>query len=197
MLFHRKAKEPFHQSETAAWKKQWQSLVPPECRDVPIEVDGKTVVAFVQINHFAMMLQDGLLMEPEFFRVCDHFRNAGYHIVWLMRCTQDVEEGYLHLKRRMDRGYTCTWDWKKPTTNFGRWTADNRSVTILLQTRELPDREDLTDCTSEVLQRVQWADSDDDNAQKIPGRTHFITVNDISTPKALGQWLHGELLGDV
>ena len=37
-------------------------LVPPECRDVPGTVGGKTEVAFVQENHFAMMLQDGRII---------------------------------------------------------------------------------------------------------------------------------------
>ena len=74
MLFLGKRKKlDFSQSSTQEWKAQWQALVPPECRDVPITVNGKTVTAYVQINHFVMMLQDGLLMEKGFFDVCAHF----------------------------------------------------------------------------------------------------------------------------
>ena len=93
--FLKRKKEPYVQSSTADWQDQWRSLVPPECRNVPVVVDGKSVEAYVLVNHFAMMLQDGLLMEASFFDVCEHFQRAGYHVIWLMRCTQDVYNGYL------------------------------------------------------------------------------------------------------
>lgn len=137
MLFWKKKTPPLVQSSASAWREQWRAIVPPECRNVPITVDGRTVTAYVQINHFAMMLQDGLLMEEHFFDVCSHFQRAGYHVVWLMRCTQDIENGYLKLKKQ--RGDKCLWKWRKPTTNFGRWTSDNRCVTILLQYKSAPD----------------------------------------------------------
>ena len=67
MLFFGKRKSaPLVQSSTEDWRKQWQDLVPPECRNVPVTVDGKTMTAYVQINHFVMMLQDGLLMQQGF-----------------------------------------------------------------------------------------------------------------------------------
>ena len=59
LFFQRKA--PFSQTEKEVWKAQWKSLVPPENRDVPVTVDGKTVTAFVLRNQFCLMLQDGLL----------------------------------------------------------------------------------------------------------------------------------------
>ncbi len=132
MLFFGKRKSaPLVQSSTEDWRKQWQDLVPPECRNVPVTVDGKTMTAYVQINHFVMMLQDGLLMQQGFFDVCAHFQRAGYHVIWLVRCTQDIAGGYLKLRKAS--GNECLWKWRKPTTNFGRWTSDNRYVTILLQ----------------------------------------------------------------
>ena len=172
MLFWKKKTPPLVQSSASAWREQWRAIVPPECRNVPITVDGRTVTAYVQINHFAMMLQDGLLMEEHFFDVCSHFQRAGYHVVWLMRCTQDIENGYLKLKKQ--RGDKCLWKWRKPTTNFGRWTSDNRCVTILLQYKSAPDGP-LENCTDEILQRVQWAESSDD-AEMVPSRTEFATV---------------------
>ena len=119
MLFFGKRKStPLVQSSTEDWRKQWQDLVPPECCNVPVTVDGKTMTAYVQINHFVMMLQDGLLMQQGFFDVCAHFQRAGYHVIWLMRCTQDIAGGYLKLRK--ESGNECLWKWRKPTTNFGR-----------------------------------------------------------------------------
>lgn len=187
LFFGRKKKAPFTQSPTEVWKKQWQELVPPECRDVPVTVDGKSVVAYVQINHFVMMLQDGLLMEGSFFDVCAHFQRAGYHVIWLMRCTQDIANGYLKLKK--EARDECLWKWRKPTTNFGRWTSDNRYVTILLQYRPAPDGP-LEHCGAPILQRVQWAESNN-NAKMIPGRTEFATVASPGTPAELAHWLRG------
>ena len=138
MLFWKKKTPPLVQSSASAWREQWRAIVPPECRNVPVTVGDKTVTAYVRINHFVMMLQDGLLMEEHFFDVCSHFQCAGYHVIWLMRCTQDIENGYLKLKKQ--RGDKCLWKWRKPTTNFGRWTSDNRCVTILLQYKPAPDR---------------------------------------------------------
>ena len=167
MLFFGKRKSaPLVQSSTEDWRKQWQDLVPPECRNVPVTVDGKTMTAYVQINHFVMMLQDGLLMQQGFFDVCAHFQRAGYHVIWLMRCTQDIAGGYLKLRK--ESGNECLWKWRKPTTNFGRWTSDNRYVTILLQYKPAPDGS-LSRCTEHILQRVQWAESND-NSKMIPGR---------------------------
>ena len=161
MLFFGKRKSaPLVQSSTEDWRKQWQDLVPPECRNVPVTVDGKTMTAYVQINHFVMMLQDGLLMQQGFFDVCAHFQRAGYHVIWLVRCTQDIAGGYLKLRKAS--GNECLWKWRKPTTNFGRWTSDNRYVTILLQYKPAPDG-DLSRCTEHILQRVQWAESNDNS----------------------------------
>ena len=130
MLFWKKKTPPLVQSSASAWREQWRAIVPPECRNVPVTVGDKTVTAYVQINHFVMMLQDGLLMEEHFFDVCSHFQRAGYHVIWLMRCVQDVEGGYLKLVRMEDGGARCRWKWRKPTTNFGRWTSDNYNVKI-------------------------------------------------------------------
>jgi len=155
MLFFGKRKSaPLVQSSTEDWRKQWQDLVPPECRNVPVTVDGKTMTAYVQINHFVMMLQDGLLMQQGFFDVCAHFQRAGYHVIWLVRCTQDIAGGYLKLRKAS--GNECLWKWRKPTTNFGRWTSDNRYVTILLQYKPAPDG-DLSRCTEHILQRAGHA----------------------------------------
>ena len=113
MLFFGKRKSaPLVQSSTEDWRKQWQDLVPPECRNVPV---------------------------------------TGYHVIWLMRCTQDIAGGYLKLRK--ESGNECLWKWRKPTTNFGRWTSDNRYVTILLQYKPAPDG-DLSRCTEHILQRV-------------------------------------------
>ena len=68
-----------------AWLARWQSLVPEENRNVPVTVEGQTRIAYIQINQFVVMLQDGLLMKAHFFDVCEFFQKAGYHVVWLMR----------------------------------------------------------------------------------------------------------------
>ena len=58
-----------------------------------------------------------------------------------------------------DRGARCRWKWRKPTTNFGRWTSDNYGVTILIQHRQVPPEvTDLGTCRLRVLQRVTWAE---------------------------------------
>lgn len=176
------------QNSTQAWIEQWQSLVPPKCRNVPITVDGKTEIAFVCIQQFVMMLQDGLLMEAAFFDVCSLFQKAGYHVVWLMRCTQDIQNGYLKQKDHQGR----SWLWKSPTTNFGRWTSDNFNATILLQYRPLPPGGPLH-CREDILRRVTWAESDD-ATRMVPGRTRFQTVDLPGTPEELLRWLQGEAL---
>lgn len=169
------------------WKALWQGLVPPECRDVPITVEGHTEIAFVCRNHYVMMLQDGLLMEASFFDVCEHFQKAGYHVIWLMRCTRDVKEGYL--KEGKEAGGRKQWLWKSPTTNFGRWTSDNFSASIVLQYRELPE-DPAKARIAPVLQRVTWAQSDHDE-EMVPGRTQFYTVNCPGTQEELLRWLDG------
>lgn len=190
MFGRRKERAVLAQSSPEEWRQQWQSLVPPECRNVPVTVGGKTEIAFVQENHFAMMLQDGLLMEPSFFDVCEHFQRAGYHVIWLMRCTQDIENGYLRRRKALrDGGFL--WDWRSPTTNFGRWTSDNRYVTILLQHRPLPEgAEPLSECREPVLQRVRWAESPD-AGRLVPRRTKFETSPGPATPRDLANWLSG------
>ena len=196
MLFFGKRKStPLVQSSTEDWRKQWQDLVPPECRNVPVTVDGKTMTAYVQINHFVMMLQDGLLMQQGFFDVCAHFQRAGYHVIWLVRCTQDIAGGYLKLRK--ESGNECLWKWRKPTTNFGRWTSDNYGVTILIQHRQVPPEiTDLGTCRLRVLQRVTWAESDDDT-QMVPGRTEFFTAGKPATPEELLHWLTGTTLANL
>lgn len=187
-------KPPLKQSAKDQWRERWQQLVPPECRNVPITVDGVTVVAYIQINHYVMMLQDGLLMEKRFFDVCEHFQKAGFHVVWLMRCTQDIHDGYLKRLRHEEESNISQWYWKKPTTNFGRWTEESKNVTILLQTYQLPAGISLSDCTAPVICRVRWADSDEDDAEMVPSKTYFTTVAKPGTPKELCEWLQGELL---
>ena len=195
MLFWKKKTPPLVQSSASAWREQWRAIVPPECRNVPVTVGDKTVTAYVQINHFVMMLQDGLLMEEHFFDVCSHFQRAGYHVIWLMRCTQDIENGYLKLKKQ--RGDKCLWKWRKPTTNFGRWTSDNYNVSILIQHRQVPPEiTNLKTCKTRVLQRVTWAESDD-NTQMIPGRTEFLTVGKPAAPEELLHWLTGTTLANL
>ena len=188
-----KKKGPYAQTSTADWQDQWRSLVPPECRNVPVTVDGVSVEAYVLVNHFAMMLQDGLLMEASFFDVCEHFQRAGYHVIWLMRCTQDVYNGYL--KRAGERGGSTRWVWKSPNTNFGRWISDNREASILIQHTELPAG-DIRDCDAPVLGRVTWATSDDDT-KMVPGRTEFQTLALPATPQQLLRWLNGESLRSI
>ena len=175
------------------WKTMWQSLVPEDCRDVPVTVDGRTEIAFVLVNHNVMMLQDGLLMEASFFDVCEHFQKAGYRVIWLMRCVQDVKNGYL--KQGKTAGGRMQWVWKSPTTNFGRWTSDNRDASIVLQYRQLPEG-GLLDCKENILQRVAWAESDREE-EMIPGRTVFYTVDLPGTPQELLRWLEGTSLGKL
>ena len=194
MLFDLFRREELRQCTPEEWKTQWQSLFPPENRDVPITRDGQTVVAFVQVNHFVMMLQDGLLMEASFFDVCEFFQKAGYHVIWLMRCTQDVYNGYLKRVKSKDGGKRMQWLWRSPTTNFGRWSSDQQHASILLQIDELPDG-DLSQCTKKVLQRVVWAESDDPESM-VPKRTTFSTVNIPDTPPELVRWLYGEALSN-
>ena len=191
--FLKKTKGPYAQTSTADWQDQWRSLVPPECRNVPVTVNGVSVEAYVLVNHFAMMLQDGLLMEASFFDVCEHFQRAGYHVIWLMRCTQDVYNGYL--KRAGERNGSTRWVWKSPTTNFGRWISDNREASILIQHTELPAW-DIRDCDAPVLGRVTWATSDDDT-KMVPGRTEFQTLPLPATPQQLLRWLNGESLRSI
>lgn len=186
-------RKPFHQSDPETWKRQWQSLVPPENRDVPITLDGETVIAFVQMKHYVLMLQDGLLMDQTFFSVCKFFQRAGYHVIWLMRCTQDVHNGYLKLTE--DDGRHCRWLWKKPTTNFGRWTSDNYNASIVLQYRQLPQG-DLRQCEERLLQRVVWVESDRPE-EMIPRRTRFSTIPAPATPAQLLRWLGGKNLHSV
>lgn len=176
------------------WKQLWQSLVPPECRDVPVTVDGHTEIAFVLVNHFVMMLQDGLLMEATFFDVCEHFQKAGYHVIWLMRCTQDMQNGYLKAGKPVSDG-RLQWVWKSPTTNFGRWTSDNLDASIVLQYRQVPEGA-LLDCQENILQRVVWAESDREE-KMVPGRTVFYTTDTPGTPAELLKWLNGTPLGKL
>ena len=191
--FLKRKKAPYVQTSTEVWQDQWRSLVPPECRNVPVVVDGVSIEAYVLVNHFAMMLQDGLLMEASFFDVCEHFQRAGYHVIWLMRCTQDVYNGYL--KRAGERSGSTRWVWKSPTTNFGRWISDNREASILIQHTELPAG-DIRDCDAPVLGRVTWATSDDDT-KMVPGRTEFQTVALPASAKQLLRWLNGESLRSI
>ena len=191
--FLKKDKEPFAQTDTATWQDQWRSLVPPECRNVPVEVDGVSIEAYVLVNHFAMMLQDGLLMEASFFDVCEHFQKAGYHVIWLMRCTQDIHNGYL--KQGAEKDGVTHWLWKQPTTNFGRWISDNHDASILIQYAELPEG-DLAASDAPVLARVTWATSDDDE-KMVPDRTEFQTAPLPATPKQVLRWLNGAALREL
>lgn len=193
MAFFFRKRENFSQSDTETWKKEWQSMFPPHCRDVPITIDGASVIAYVQVNQFVMMLQDGLLMESEFFNVCSFFQNAGYHVIWLIRCTQDIVNGYL--KPKGGSGEQRKWLWKSPTTNFGRWTSDNFNATIILQHEQIP-QEGLASCERKILQRVIWAESDDPT-KMIPGRTLFTTTDIPGTPQELVRWLEGTPLSKV
>ena len=189
MSLFRKQK-PFLQSSHEDWHNQWQSAFPLECRDVPVTQDGVTFIAYLLIGHTVMMLQDGLLMEALFFDVCEHFQRAGYHVVWLMRCTQDIRNGYLRQKSPV--GERMNWLWKRPTTNFGRWSSDQQHASIILQIKELPEGNP-KDCTDKILQRVVWAESDDPE-KMVPSRTTFVTVDVPDTPGELVRWLNGESL---
>ena len=191
--FLQRKKEPFVQSGHEQWKDDWRNLVPEACRNVPVTVYGVSVEAYVLMNHFAMMLQDGLLMEASFFDVCEHFQKAGYHVIWLMRCTQDLHNGYL--KRAGEKNGSTRWLWKKPTTNFGRWISDNRQATILIQHTELPEG-DIRTCRAPILARVTWATSDD-NTKMVSGRTEFQTVPLPASPEELLRWLSGESLRSI
>lgn len=194
-ILFRKKKQPLMMCTPAEWMAQWKALVPPQCRDVPITFEGETVVAFVCVNQFVMMLQDGLLMESSFFDVCSFFQRAGYHVVWLMRCVQDIHNGYLKLQSASDGGERCKWLWKSPTTNFGRWTSDNFNATILLQHLQIPPQ-GLDGCREQILQRVTWAESDE-ATEMIPGRTSFMSVGTPGSPMELLAWLNGASLNRV
>ena len=185
-------KKPYTQTPSEQWRAQWQSLFPPECRNVPVTFGDTTYEAFVLVGHNAMMLQDGLLMEASFFDVCELFQKAGYHVIWLMRCTQDIHNGYLKRRRVEDGGKRMQWLWKSPTTNFGRWSSDQQHASILLQIEELPE-EGPINCEKKVLQRVVWAESDDPE-EMVPKRTTFSTVNVPDTPPELVRWMNGETL---
>lgn len=185
-------KKTFRQSSHEDWHNQWQSAFPPECRDVPVTFEGVTYIAYVLVGHTVMMLQDGLLMQASFFDVCEHFQRAGYHVVWLMRCTQDIRGGYL--KQKHSDGGRTHWLWKKPTTNFGRWSSDQQHASIILQIKELPDGNP-KDCTKKILQRVVWAESDDPE-KMVPSRTTFVTINVPDTAPELIRWLSGESLSN-
>ena len=186
------SKKPLHQTDTETWRAMWQSLLPPENRNVEITCDGESMTAFLQVNHVVIMLQDGLLMKEGFFAVCDFFRKAGYHVIWLMRCKQDIHNHYL--KKLRTEGRRTRWLWRRPTTNFGRWTSDNFGATILLQPEELDG--DTLDLSQNVLQRVVWAESDE-AGKMIPSRTVFYTDNTPGTPSELLSWIRGANLGSV
>ena len=194
MLFDLFRREALRQCTPEEWKTQWQSLFPPENRDVPITFDGQTVVAFVQVNHYVMMLQDGLLMEASFFDVCEFFQKAGYHVIWLMRCTQDIHNGYLKLIEN-NGGKQCRWLWKSPTTNFDRWSSDNYHASIVLQWRPIPEG-GLQNCEERMLQRVIWSESDRPE-EMIPGRTRFTTAGVPASPMQLVRWLNGAALSEL
>ena len=198
--FFSRHQEPYAQSASEDWRNQWRSIVPPECRNVPVTEDGKSVVAYILINHFAVMLQDGLLMEASFFDVCEHFQKAGYHVIWVMRCTQDIHNGYLRLKRTYSSDLygkdSChLWRWKKPTTNFDHWISDNRDATILIQHQEIPDGP-LDKCEAHILSRVTWALSNDPT-KLVPGKTDFQTVDLPASPAQLKRWLEGASLSSL
>lgn len=187
-------KPPLQQTTPEVWKQLWQSLVPEECRNVPIKVGDHTEIAFICINQFVMMLQDGLMMESSFFDVCEHFQQAGYHVIWLMRCIQDVYHGFLKPGKLLEGGRQ-QWIWKSPTTNFGRWTSDNRETTIIIQHRQLPP-EGPGGCTERLLQRVIWAQSDD-CTRMIPGHTVFTATDCPGSPDELLRWLNGTTLANL
>lgn len=187
------ASQPLTQSDTETWRRQWQALVPPECRNIPINLNGQRCEAFICYHHFVVMLQDGLLMEPEFFPVCEHFQQAGYRVIWLIRFSQDIHNGYVRRGLGGGRGRQ-KWVWRKPTTNFGRWTSDNFGATILLQERDVDG--DLLQVREPILHRVIWAESADPTAM-VPSRTHFTTTANPATPAQLLAWLNGTPLGQL
>ena len=45
MLFWKKKTPPLVQSSASAWREQWRAIVPPECRNVPVTVDGRTDIS--------------------------------------------------------------------------------------------------------------------------------------------------------
>lgn len=65
MLFDMLRREKLQQCTKEEWKAQWKSLFPPGNRDVPITYEGETRVAFVQINHYVMMLQRVIWSESD------------------------------------------------------------------------------------------------------------------------------------
>lgn len=173
---------------------RWRNVVPPECRNVPITANGKTVTAFICMNHYVVMLQDGLLMESTFFDVCSFFQDAGYHVIWLMRCTQDIANGYVKKLNKVD-AHRTRWAWKRPTTNFGRWMSDSYGASIVIQTAIAPG-DTLTDCKKRILQRVVWAESDAEE-KMIPGHTTFVTTDTPATPTELLEWISGKSLSSL
>ena len=82
-------------------------------------------------------------------------------------------------------------------TAVGRWTSDNYGVTILIQHRQVPPEvTNLGTCRLRVLQRVTWAESDDDT-RMVPGRTEFFTAGKPATPEELLHWLTGTTLANL
>ena len=71
--------------------------------------DGQTRIAYIQINQFVVMLQDGLLMKAHFFDVCEFFQKAGYHVIWLMRCTQDIDTEDDLARLTAEQGVRLSW----------------------------------------------------------------------------------------
>ena len=52
MLFWKKKTPPLVQSSASAWREQWRAIVPPECRNVPVTVDGKTMTTTVPLASY-------------------------------------------------------------------------------------------------------------------------------------------------
>ena len=44
-----------------AWLARWQSLVPEQCRNVPVTVDGRTMIAYIQCNVVFLHVEKGTL----------------------------------------------------------------------------------------------------------------------------------------
>lgn len=188
------AKVPIVQSSKEDWRRSWQALVPEECRNVAVSHNDQSVTAYICRNHFAVMLQDGLLMDPGFFGVCEHFQKAGYRVVWLIRFSQDLHNGFVRRAMGGGRDGRRKWIWRKPTTNFGRWTSDNYGATILLQEKDATG--DLLQVNDPILHRVIWAESSDPGSM-VPSRTRFTTISNPATPAQLMAWLDGTPLGQL
>ncbi|MFR7832611.1 MAG: hypothetical protein ACLU3F_15600 [Blautia wexlerae] len=133
--------------------------MPEENRNVPVTVEGQTRIAYIQINQFVVMLQDGLLMKAHFFDVCEFFQKAAIprRLAHALCAGRGGRLSEARGRWRM-AGPAAAGNGASRRRTSARWTSDNYGVTILIQHRQVPPEvTDLGTCRLRVLQRVTWA----------------------------------------